>query len=329
MAQGPPPPPSHGGSNTVMIRNIATGVITTVLGAAIIYFLGFHKSGGGSSAESMLVTKENTINAWKSYVNYENNFWGNWKIYASNYTEAGFENYKNNTLSELERFNNDIKKLLETGTLDPSFASFLERRLDSKQQWEKKYRKHLDKYERLTGSATDPQEKTTKQNEEVSRFQKDVKELDEKFANEIGELCTALTSKYSYNFSWADLKMYQSTTATTNVNTNTGTNAGNSGSTTTDGWKKLVGKWQTSDGANKVGTLYQYEDGRMYYYFASGDSTHGRWEFGNNQLTLHYERYWGAGQAFTYNLSNVADNSFTMTFTSSPFNVFSATKLTY
>lgn len=334
-AQGPPPPPPSGsstsGSNTVMVRNIITGVITTVLGASIIYFLGFPKSGGGSSAENMLVTKEATINAWKSYVYSENSFFGNWKIYANNYTEEDFDSYRSSTLNELARFNTDIKKILEAKSLDPSLESLLERRLDAKQQWESKYRKHLDNYERLSKSITDQQEKTTKLNEEVYRFQKDVKELDERFANEIGEMCTTLSAKYNYNFLWSDLKMYQTTTNTNNTNTNntnTNTNGNNTGSAGID-WRKLVGKWRTSTGTGQVGTLYQYDDGRMYYYFDTGDSTYGRWQFNNNQLSLYYNQYWGAGNTFVYNLSNVTDNSFTITYTNSPYYIYNAVRATY
>lgn len=328
--QGPPPLPSSGSNpNTVMVRNIITGVVTTVLGAAVIYFLGFHKSGDGGSAENMLVTKEATINAWKSYVYSENSFWGNWKIYGDNYTEAGFEDYKNNTLNELTRFNTDIKKILEAKSLDPSLVSLLERRMEAKEQWEKKYRKHLDNYERLSKSITDEQEKTTKLNEEVSRFQKDVKELDQKFANEIGEMCNTLSTKYNYNFLWSELKMYQPIANNNNTITNNGTNAGNAGSTTSIDWHKLVGKWRTSDNTHQVGTLYQYDDGRMYYYFDTGDSTYGRWQVSNNQLTLFYDQYFGQGYNFVYNLSNVTDNSFTITYTLSPYNIYNAVRTTY
>jgi hypothetical protein len=75
-----------------------------------------------------------------------------------------------------------------------------------------------------------------------------------------------------------------------------------------------------------VGTLYQYEDGRMYYYFFNGDSSHGRWQFNNNQVTLFYDKYWGAGYTYKYNLSDFTANSYKMAFVDSPYNIFNVVR---
>jgi len=326
MSEGSVPGSSPNTSNKVMLRNIITGVITTVAGATVIYFLGFHNKGEKSSPPEYLVVKDATINGWRSYVSAENVFFGNWNVYAANYTSTGFERYKQNTLGELNRFKSDMKKILETKNLDPSFTSLLERRLEAKEDWENKYKKHLDNYERIDKATTDQSEKTTKLNAEVQHFGEETKDIDQRFANEIGELCNALTSKYGCTFSWKELRMYQQ--LNTNNQTDTSRNRGTGGITNTDDWRKLVGKWHMIDkdkGAN-VGTLYQYDDGRMYYYFLSGDSTYGRWQYGNNQLTLYYDKYWGAGYNFIYNVSEISDNSFTMKLTTTPNSVFTATR---
>ncbi|MFI5134003.1 MAG: hypothetical protein ACHQEB_06690, partial [Chitinophagales bacterium] len=81
-----PPTPASSHSATMM-RNIITGVITTVIGAVTVYFItqGFHKS-DNSSAADILLMKEVTTNAWKSYVSSENVFYNNWNIDIGNYT---------------------------------------------------------------------------------------------------------------------------------------------------------------------------------------------------------------------------------------------------
>ena len=322
MSEGSVPGSPSNTSNKVMFRNIITGIITTVVGATVVYFLGFHNKGGGSSPPDYLVVKESTINSWKSYISAENVFFGNWNVYAANYTNTGFERYKQNTLGELDRFKSDMKKILQTKDLDPSFISLLERRLQAKQDWENEYRKHLDNYEMLDKSTTDPNEKNTKLNAEVQRFTNKTKDIDQRFANEIGELCNTLTSKYSYTFSWKELKMYLQLSSGNQTDTTRTTSTG----TAEADWQKLIGKWQMQDRGTYIGTLYQYEDGRMYYYFQSGDSTYGRWQYNNDQLTLYYDQYWGAGQNFVYTISNLSDNSFSMTLTTPPNSLFTATR---
>jgi hypothetical protein len=332
MSEGPPPISSSSNPNKTMLRNILTGVITTVIGGGLIWFLGFHSSGSGSSTPDYLVVKDATMNSWRSYVSVENVFFGNWNVDVANYSNTGFDHYKESTLGELQRFKSDITKILETKNLDPSFISLLERRLQAKDDWEKKYRKHLDNYETIDRSTPDQAEKVQKLNTEVQRFANETKDIDQRFANEIGELCNTLTSKYGYTFSWKDLKMYQqlnsgqtNTNGTTTTGT-TGTNGNNTGTSTTADWQKLIGKWQMQDKGTTVGTLYEYRDGRMYYYFQSGDSTYGRWQYNNNQLTLYYDQFWGAGQNFVYTISNLTDNTFTMSLATPPNSVFTATR---
>jgi hypothetical protein len=207
----------------------------------------------------------------------------------------------------------------------------LTRRIESKQEWEDRYRKHLDNYENIDKSTSDQAERTQKLNAEVQRFANETKVIDQRFANEIDELCKVLTSKYSYDFSWKDLKMYQQVITGGNNNTGTtttGTDGNNTGTSTTGDWQKLIGKWQMLDKGKNivVGTLFQYEDGRMYYYFQSGDSTYGKWQYNNGQLTLYYLQYWGAGQNFVYDISNITDNGFTMKLNTPP-TEFSATRI--
>jgi hypothetical protein len=300
------------------LRNVIVGVTTTVLASTIVYFLGFHKS-GRSSAESMYFTKEATVQAWKSYVSAENIFFKNWNLFSANYTLARFDHFKKTTLDELNRFKSYLKKILDSKDIDPSLVSLLERRLEAKEDWEDKYKKHLENYE-VISRHTDEAERNKRLNEETLRFQAEVKEINQRFGNEIADICTTLTAKNNYTFSWTELQMYQQTTTNNN---SSGANTNAQGSAAIDK-QMLTGHWKVSDGSTtgNVAHLYQNEDGRMYYYFSTGDSTYGRWELSNNQLTLHYDQYWGAGQAFTYNVNRLTSNSFIITFTASPYNSF-------
>ena len=83
MSEGSVPGSPPNTSNKVMLRNIITGVITTVVGAITVYFLLGRKSDTSSEA-NMLLMKEATNNAWKSYVLAENVFFSSCSVLAEN-----------------------------------------------------------------------------------------------------------------------------------------------------------------------------------------------------------------------------------------------------
>jgi hypothetical protein len=275
--------------------------------------------------------KEATTNAWKSYESSENVFIKSWNVAVENYSNTGFDHYKEVTLGELDHFKSDLKRILETKNLDPSLVSLLQRRLEARQKWEDKYRKHLDNYEKLDKTITDETEKTNKLNAEVDRFFTEVKDLDERFTSEIEEFCKSLTEKYSYNFSPDSLRWYKqqknqnvttnNNNRTDNGNTNSGTDANANTATATVDMKMLVGTWKSESNV-----LYQYDDGRMYYYFSNGDSTYGSWQIYNNQLYHYYNQFYGAGNRFVYNLGEITANSFTVTLVDSPYTRFNFVK---
>lgn len=315
-----------GSANTVL-RNILVGLITTVLGALILYFLGFKDRNAGnkaSSGESLLATREATIQAWKSYVAAENLLWQNFNTFSANFTLARFDEYKKLTLAEVGRFNADIKKILEHKNIDPSMISLLERRLRDKESWLEKYKTHLGNYQRITSAVLTDIDKNKALENELYRFQTDVKDLDQKFSNEIGGLCKVLTEKNNYNFSWTDLLLFQQppANAVTSGNTNNPSAAGGEASYSSS---LFCGHFTSSDMATNqvVGYINIYDNGRFYYYFAAGDSTYGFWQLNNNQMKLKYDQYWGAGQSYVYDITAASDRSFVLRLSGPPYNSFS------
>jgi len=303
--------------NTQTLRNIIVGVTTTVLASTIVYFLGFHKS-GRSSADSMLFTKEATIGAWATYVSTENMFTKNWKTLGANYSASRFKNYKDASLEELDKFYRDIKALTETQDIDPSFLSLLKRRLAAKQQWESKYRIHLDNFEAILNN-TAQQEQNQKQNDELNRFRIEVKDVDERFVNEIEDIVKALSEKYHHNFSSSDLIAFKKTdTDTLNNRGRTVANGGNIDRLS------LVGTWLI----DQNWFIYHYDDGRLYMYFTrtdgARDSTYGTWQISNNQLHHHSTYYFSAGTIWAYDVSNITSNSFSMRLAVSPYTEYIA-----
>ena len=325
MSEGAVPGSAPNTSNKVMVRNIITGVITTVVGASVIYFLGFHNS--GPSEGDLLVTKEATINTWKSYVSAENVFYQNYNTFAFESTADGIDRYKKSITEELDRFNKKVENILKTKSIDVSLSSLLERRVITNRDWVDKYKKYLDNYKEIIRSGADQEEIKRRGNEALQTFQNDVKDINQRFINEITDVCKTLTAKYNSTFAMTDLIMYQqqpnqnNTNSITNTNNNNNTDNNNTSGTDAGGTvvagKALVGKWLS--GAN---TLYQYEDGKMYYYYSNGDSTYGSWQIYNNLFYHYYNQYYGAGYKYVYNLSNITPNAFSITMVDSPYTRF-------
>jgi len=291
------------------------GVTTTVLASTIVYFLGFH-SGGPSSAEQMLFTKEATVSAWPNYVATENMFTKNWKTLAANYSTSRFKNYKDATLEELDKFFNDIKGLITTKDIDPMFLSLLKRRLAAKEQWKNKYKIHLDNFESILNNVPQDQQ-VQKLNDELYRFQGEVKDLDERFINEIQDIAKALSDKYHYNFSSSDLLAFKK------PDTDTLLNRGREMATGIDR-QSLVGTWLI----DQSWYIYHYDDGRLYMYFTRADgardSTYGTWQLTNNQLYQYATYYFSAGSKWVYDISGITANSFSMKLTTSPYTAYIA-----
>lgn len=305
---------SGASGNTQTIRNIIVGVITTVLASTIVYFLGFHSS-KRSSAEAMLFTEKATIAAWTDYVATENTFTKNWNTLAAGYSHARFKNYKEATLEELDKFFKDINILIGTNDIDPGFVSLLKRRMTSRKQWENKYKVHLDNFESILNN-TPQQEQVQKLNDEINRFGVEVKDLDERFKNEIENTAQALSEKYHHNFSLSDLVAFRKTNIDSLQNV-----GGRVGQVTTDR-QSMIGTWIIT----QQWYVYQYGDGRLYMYFTrddgAKDSTYGTWQITNNQLYHYSTHYFNAGNNWVYDVSDITPNSFTMKLTISPYTVY-------
>ena len=300
---------------TTPVRNIIVGVVTTVLGSTIVYFLGFHKN-TRSTAESLLVTKEVTTRAWGDYVSTENIFTKNWNTMAANYSTSRFTLYREETLEELDKFYKDINRIIQTKDVDPKLVSLLERRLSAKQHWGRKYKVHLDNFESILNN-TPEAEQTQKLNSELARFQLEVKNLDARFSNELESVAKTLADKYHQSFLVTDLIAFSK--AATDTVVNRGSNA--SGGISTDRGL-LVGTWLI----DQNWYIYHYDDGRLYMYFTrtdgGKDSTYGTWQLTNNQLYHYSTYYFNAGNKWVYDLSDVTTNGFSLKLTTTPYTYY-------
>lgn len=299
------------GSNT--LRTIATGVITTVTAAALIYFLGFHP-GSKKSGDDFLQTKEATSRCWRSFVTTENLFTANWQLFNSHYTPEKFSRYRQSVLDELKRYRADLDELSRSKNIDPSLHSLLERRKESQGYFEERYRSHLERFESILRSGDTGTALNTRLRVEVERFAGEIQDKQQKFANEIGEICSTLSAKYALSFSPAELKQFQPGTVQPPV---------------ADGGlaQRLQGDWQVYFNGNPVGRLQLYPGNVMRYYYAAGDSTWGRWDASDGGFHLYYDQFWGAVNQFHYTLSDITDRGFAYTLNLPPNDRFTTQRI--
>src|SRR5690606_4502245 len=238
-AQGTPSP----GASTIM-RNILVGVTTTVLGSTAIYFLGFHNRGGKSgpsAAENLLVMKEVTTKAWKSYVTTDNIYYKNLLSINKDFQESpDLELYKQDVTKEADRFRKDVDDLLKEENLDKTFASMLSRRLEREKEALDKMTDYVEAIQRLQRSELGEKEVMEKANEEGKKFEKYSKTAVERAATEVEDIAKTLAERYGQAFSLSDFLFYndykKTQTAGNNNNNQPGENNSNTniGSTETN-----------------------------------------------------------------------------------------------
>jgi hypothetical protein len=347
MSDSAPPAPSHGKN---MVRNIITGVITTVAGACAVYFLGFRNTGGSSSSGNYLEVKEATTKAWKDYVSFENLESKSTTMLANHLKDIdGLDEFKQELTKESDKFNIDVERLAKTDNIDGAFVSLLKRRLDAEKEAMEKWDAFFASCKNILNTTVAGQERSEKITAAYTKMQTAGSLILERTKTEITDLAKSLSDKYGQSFAVTDLILFKENNNTANNNNNTtnnpnnnnGTNTnnnnntldtntnngyvagGNSGNNNNSGYsnanrnvvdgRNFAGEWNT---AGAVITLSA--DGRMSWEMSTGQNTSGTWRFYNNQIYMTYPDQYGNSNTYLFNLYYVKANSFTMQLASYP-----------
>ncbi len=338
MSEGTLPGLPPNTSNKVMFRNIITGVITTVLGATIIYFL-FHNSGGSGKA-GFLETREATTKAWKSYVTIDNIYYKNLlSISKDQQLLSNLDNYKNELFREAARFKKDAENILKDKDIDKSFISMVERRFERETESEEAVSKYIDKLKVIVNSNTGPEEKKQNILTETQTYQKQANGILERAATEVEDLSKTLGERYGQPFNLNDFMFYtdykkglfNNSGNTNNTNNKQTNNPGqpdpNLSTNNTINNADLdetmfAGRWNIT-GAN----IELTPDGKMNWDMDNGDYAYGTWKFLNNQLIMYATSRAGQNATWIFNLSNVTGNMFTMTLNVQPYTPYTMVRV--
>jgi hypothetical protein len=345
MAESTPSP------NAAMVRNIIVGVATSVIGAATLYFLGINKTGQSTSAKvSFYEEKEATIKGWKSYTTIDNIAYKNVQSVLKDFQNglqpdnlnSKLEGLKENYLKEVHKFQVDVVEILKDQTMDKSFVSLLSRRLDMEKDAEQKLTTYIDNIKAIaidnTMGMEDKQKRWLKEDQQFQNIARGMLErenteleglakvLNEKFG-QVFDLNESIAYKEYKNGSFNNNNNRQTDYTTSannpqqdnnakpvsnipaqpqntpnqyaannNNNTNTGLNAGMFG-----------GDWRSEGGTlhlDNQGFSWQWNDGKGV--------SQGNWRGDYQKMTLNITSGYNAGYSWTFILSDLTSNSFTM-----------------
>jgi hypothetical protein len=350
------------GTTTTLLNKILIPVITTVLGATAIYFLGFNKKSGRSDMEKLLITKEATIKAWKSFVTTQNIANKNTKSLSDEYGEKiadeakqnGFSkglasiisDYKDEMIRESKKASKDIEDILKIDDIDEGFVSMMNRALDNNRDQEKKAGQVLDDLISIARSDLSAEEKAEKWKKQSEKIATMAEKIEERAANEAEAIAKTLTERYNQPFDLNELDVYveykkgkdKKTTddddvkpkvddGTTPVNPNGGNeyvepvdhNQGNVSNNTIEPTEELLtGEWDMTGGALELSA-----NGTMYWSFDTKGYTSGKWKLVDGKLQMNATNPDTKKTSILIGfLSNVTRTSFTMTFMSTPKEVY-------
>lgn len=354
-------PVSGGGSQpSTILRNIIVGAITTVLGSTTVYFITHGKDKTEPSAtEKLLVGKEVTTKAWKSYVAMDNIYYKNVMGLSKEMVETkNIINYKNEVLKEAESFKKDVENILKDPNLDNSFSSLLNRRLDREKESVEKLGAYIDRLEQIRNMSISDQEKMQRLQAEDNGYRQYSMSVLARATTEVEDLAKNLTDKYAQPFNVEEFLAVVDYKKLMNPEKNKPTVApGDSNSaskgtpvtqvsnpeepakgkispdniiTPVEKKPKEINNPKPAYSArnftgewNAAGALITLSpDGEMGWEMPNGDYVYGTWRFANNQILMNATYRNGQRANWVFNLSKVTTSSFTMQLAVQPYNLY-------
>ncbi len=327
----PVPPPLYppGGYHT---RNIIIGAIVTVLSSTVIYYLTVYTNRSKTNDLDKFEMKEATVNAWKSFVAYENTYTKNSLVYQQNIRQTGVDEFLSALNTESGKFQKDVEDLAKTKNIDRDLIKALNRRLENEKTTMTEVQKYYGNLEKIGKSNQPDSLKRAAIINELDRWNGYYKSLYQTAVNDISEIAKTLSERYLQQFSMNDFLVIQmmpqvikSNDSLINVLKGINPEPDTAADNTTGmiDIKKIIGDWK-----DKADKLTLQEDHKMSYELSTGYKAKGGWTIENNELRLN--EIGAAGKqknTWYFKLSKIEMNSFTMTRDGPPFETYHFTRV--
>jgi hypothetical protein len=305
-----------------ILKSIVLAVLTSLIGATLIYFLGFNKK---KPVYTLLERGEITADAWKTYTSVENIYVQSTISLIRDALQFGQLNIiTTESAVEAEKFRNSLDGLVATDGVDEDLKDFLSRRIKTEKEQEEQTEKFYKSFgpeksewasystaDTLRGRFTGFLEKTK------SRFFS--------FAPEIEKLSQSLSETYDQPFAINDMLLMQAAKykkGIFNLNEKTdlppdqsasrGQNAGSAGSSGALAATKeyLAGSWDAGSGSR----IQLNSNGKLSWLIAGNKEARGTWSLKNNQLIMDIDHHPVSGRSakWVFNITNIKTDSFTI-----------------
>ncbi len=323
-----PPPPQHpaSSSGSNQTRNIIIGAISTIVASTIIYYLTQYQNRNKSdSADSLLVKKEATSNAWNSYVTIDNLYYKNILLLANDKRFSNkLDNFKTELFNEAEKFIKDAEAISKKKNIDEAFVTLVSRRLEREKEIKEYSSGIFRKIDSVKNSGQSVAEQRPALAGLIEDYEDYLKEMEHRAANELEDLSNILSERYGKQlFNLNDFLFYTDYKKTMAVlKTDT------TGNTPVEfakniNPKSLIGNW--NDNNNK---LILMNNNKMNYSLVVGEKDTGTWKIENDQLRLDAVNLDTKDKStWFFNLSKITPNSFTMTLWEKPFDTYNLVRV--
>lgn len=208
-AYTPPPAAAHVKSGSNQTKNIIIGAIVTVISSTLIYYLTVYQNRSGSGGDFKSV-REATVNAWKSYLAYENAYTRNMlSLEKSSIGVTGNDGYIQGMRNESAKFTKDLTDLAATKGYDKDLVKAFNRRLENEKTALQKAEEYFNNVLKIQqGKGTDRQKLEAYLAEEM-RWNIYAKGAYERSVNDIEEIARILNQRYAESFNLNDFLMVQ------------------------------------------------------------------------------------------------------------------------
>ena len=328
MPEAPVPAPKSPNHPTNIVRNILVGAVTTILGSTAVYFITNKTRGGNSDMEEMLLTKQSTIDAWKSYVTFEN-------VYAKKELSLikdltgktlDFTEFVSQGQEESDKFKKSIDELKSKKHIDKDFIQMLNSRLVNEDAGMKTLEKYSQFMKAMQDTSLPYEEKMSLTKTQSALWVSQSKGYTERALADIEDIAKILSERYGTTFSLTDLIVYNMAQKDSLSN-----RPGNPGpdpvkpdpvvlfvdttSTATPSTAILTGHWSANppNGAD----IDLAKTGKFFWHVLStGDHVSGTWKLLNGKLYMYFVNdESGKKGNWIFNLTAFKPDSFFMTVT--------------
>lgn len=328
----PPPPPNYVPPTKTHVRNLLIGAVITIITSTVVFYLTqvvFKKP----DSNDFQRRKEATIDAWDSYVAYENIYTKNTFILDS--TDTDIEKLLADAKIESGKFQKDVADLTTRKDVDKDLIRVLNRRLENEKNNFPLFEQYANHIAAIIKSNKPLKTRLDEQAAALSEWLKTYRGLYERAINDIKEIARVLSDRYPHQF---DMNSFDVVTQTPGrllqldslliIMKNTTYDSSGYVIVGIDFARNvkpssITGKWVTTNSMN----VDIDPDGKMIWTVSNGGEADGSWKLENDKLKMQAViKPQNKKVVWIFKLAYIRANSFTLANANAPYEIYKMTR---